>query len=211
MRFLFSHVSVSCRQCNRSRDLIMLLGIWLVNPPKNAVSNIKYFAFRNSLFYKLTSNQTTKIWSDLFPRSPLDLFSIAVSPDSSKDSPELRFRLMCVELGKVNNELQTGWFFWMTLPIFSTKKKSTNQHTANQKRQCSLINSYWNGDRSTYIFRDNKTVMKKWWARLKHDLSLHLYNSKSESFVGAIVSKNNFIYEGLRIEEEALVVFWRGK
>ena len=75
-------------------------------PPKKC--SIKYSAFRNSLFYKLTSNQTTKIWSDLFPRSPLDLFSIALSPDSSKDSPELRFRLMCVELGKVNNELQTG-------------------------------------------------------------------------------------------------------
>ena len=160
MRFLFSHVSVSCRQCNHSRDLIKLLGIWLVVPPKNAVSNIKNSAFRNSLFYKLTSNQTTKIWSDLFPRSPLDLFSIAVSPDSSKDSPELRFRLMCVELGKVNNELQTGWFFWMTLPIFSTKKKINIRPT--KKDNVHNINSYWNGDRSTYIFRDNKTVMKKW-------------------------------------------------
>ena len=33
-----------------------------------------------------------------------------------------------------------------------------NQHAANKKmfRQCSLINSYRNGDRSTYIFIDNK-------------------------------------------------------
>ena len=34
MRFLFSHVSVSCRQCNHSRDLIMILGMWLSGPQK---------------------------------------------------------------------------------------------------------------------------------------------------------------------------------